>query len=109
MTDDGRGQSRGHTTIVLLHMKAAMPGSEVTSKMDTTPISLESRVKDMIDCIESGHPSSREWIALNKFFGTLQGRKDSRSKRLLAMIEPIMAKYGQHGVAIKNTSVGDDT
>lgn len=87
-------RDRGHTLLVVL-------GGQMPAERAPKDISLESKVRYMIDCIESGHPSSREWIALNKFFRTLEGRGDARSKRLLDMISPIMAKYGQHGVPLK--------
>lgn len=90
--------NRPHSTILVIHQ--SMPPSR-TGKILPEPISLESRVRDMIDCIESGYNSSVEWIALNKFYDSIKDRKDSRARNLLEMIKPVMSKYGQHGVAIK--------
>lgn len=98
MTDGSKQQQQPHSTILIIHQQ--MP-TERTDKKLPEPISVESRVRDMIDCIESGYDSSVEWIALNKFYDSIRGRKDGKAKNLIRMIEPVMAKYGQHGVAIK--------
>lgn len=94
MAEDSK--PRTHTTIVMV-----MPAPGQGAKAPAPGISLEAKVRDMLDSIESGHPSAQDWIALNKFYDTIKDRTDSRCKNLRAMIEPIMSKYGQHGVSIK--------
>lgn len=61
--------------------------------------SVEEEVRCALDAIESGHDSSIEWKTLNKFARTLRDRKDSRSVALLEKIEPVLSKYGMHGVS----------
>lgn len=103
MTKDVKPAMVHHTTVVVM----PMPDKATSSKKPEEGISLESKVKDMIDLIESGHNSSREWIALNKFYDSIKDRKDQRSQDLIKMIQPTMSKYGQFGVAIKSSKVGD--
>lgn len=89
---------------VLIILKKTVPApSETKGKVPLSEqkLSVETKVHDMIDCIESGHNSSVEWIALNKFYNSIKDRKDQRSKDLRKMIEPCLSKYGQHGVGIR--------
>lgn len=78
-------------------------GKDFAEKKDPM-LSVEEEVRAAIEAIESGHDSAVEWKTLNKFCRTLRNRKDSRSVALLKMIEPVMSKYGMHGV-----SEGDQT
>lgn len=94
MAEDSK--PRAPTTIVMV-----MPAPGQGAKAPAPGISLEAKVRDMLDSIESGHPSAQDWIAINKFYGTIKDRTDTRSKALKKMIEPVMSKYGQHGVSIK--------
>lgn len=89
-------------TIIIQLAHKPVPDSEKSSRApDLEKIPLETKVRDMLDLIESGHESAVEWITINKIFRHLKGRTDKRSKDILAMIRPVMAKYGQHDVAIK--------
>ena len=63
--------------------------------------SVEEEVKQAVEMIESGHDSLTEWKLLNKLCRELSKRKDSRSKNLMKMIEPVMSKYGMHGTSEK--------
>lgn len=65
------------------------------------PLSVEDRVRDALDCIDSGYKSDVEWIMINKLYKSLAPRRGTsrRIDNLLQMIEPIMAKYGYHEVA----------
>ena len=65
--------------------------------------SVEDQVREALDCIESGRDSHTEWRMINKVYNALQKKspKNKRVKNLLAMIEPVLAKYGQFGVAEK--------
>jgi hypothetical protein len=49
--------------------------------------------------IESGHDSYVEWKLLNKLAKELRVRKDQKSKNLMEMIDPVLQKYGMHGVS----------
>lgn len=61
--------------------------------------SVEDEVKQAIEMIDSGHDSYVEWKLLNKLAKELRTRKDARSKNLMKMIDPVLQKYGLHGVS----------
>lgn len=61
--------------------------------------SVEEEVKEAIEKIDSGHESYVEWKLLNKLAKELRSRKDARSKNLMEMIDPVLSKYGMHGVS----------
>lgn len=69
-------------------------------KQDEKAPSVEQQVREAIECIESGHDSYTEWKLLNKLYGELRRKekKSPRIKNLIEMIEPVLAKYGLHGV-----------
>jgi hypothetical protein len=63
--------------------------------------SVEEEIRKAIELIESGHDSCVEWKLLNKLARELRSRKDPRSKNLMSMIDPVLQKYGMHGVEEK--------
>lgn len=63
--------------------------------------SVEDEVREALELIESGHDSHIEWKLLNKLARELRPRKDARSKNLMEMIDPVLQKYGMHGVEEK--------
>lgn len=82
---------------------------------DTTPdtrltpskLSVEERIRDALDLIESGFDSHQEWILVNKVYRDLMGiPEDKRSERvcsLIDMMDEVLKKYGIHGVAADRT------
>lgn len=63
-------------------------------------LSVEDKVRDALECIESGYKSDVEWLMINRLYTSLQKAKQSpRVRNLRKMIEPVMAKYGYHKVA----------
>lgn len=63
-------------------------------------ISIEERVRSMLECIESGHYSAVEWLTIGKLYTALQKKKQTpRVRNLMSMIEPILNKYGYNGTA----------
>lgn len=62
---------------------------------------VEDEVREALDLIESGHESYVEWKLINKLARELRSRKDARSRNLMSMIDPILQKYGMHGVEEK--------
>lgn len=60
--------------------------------------SVEDQVREALELIDSGHDSYVEWKLINKLARELRTRKDPRSKNLMSMIDPILQKYGMHGV-----------
>lgn len=77
-----------------------VPDPKTTSKYPEIPkSSIEDEVRQAIDCIESGHDSVVEWKMINKLHKELKNmKKTPRIQNLLGMIEPVMSKYGLHGV-----------
>lgn len=60
--------------------------------------SVEEQVREAIECIESGHDSYMEWKLINKLYASLQKmKKTERTESLMAMIEPVLSKYGIYG------------
>lgn len=83
------------------------PPNPAKSKEQPQPVdklaSIEEEVKNAIEMIDSGHDSHVEWRLLNKLHRELCKRKDPRSKNLMKMIQPVMDKYGMHGVSEKES------
>lgn len=81
-----------------LLIQVSMPKPNAAPSPTCPPkVSIEEHVKDCIECIESGHNSSIEWITINKLYRDLEKRKATpRVQNLKKMIEPTLAKYGYH-------------
>lgn len=75
------------------------PAPEKTEKAPVG-LSIEDKVRDALDCIDSGYDSRVEWLMINKLYSELQKRKQTpRVQNLRKMIEPVLAKFGYHGVS----------
>lgn len=75
-----------------------MPKEQYPVKSRETGI--EDDVREAIECIESGHDSVIEWKMINKLYKELRSmKKTPRVDNLIKMIEPVMSKYGLHGVS----------
>jgi hypothetical protein len=61
------------------------------------PVSIEDKVNEWIEDVESGRDSRYQWDKLRILFNKLATAKNlsSRGIRLLHMIEPVMQKYGK--------------
>lgn len=59
--------------------------------------SLEERVRECLDKIDSWDESRKEWEFIRTLNNKLQAKKKlgSRAKNLLKMIAPVIEKYGQ--------------
>lgn len=64
------------------------------------PLSVEDKVKHALDMIDSSCKSDIEWLMINKLYKELCAveKKSPRIENLVAMIEPLLAKFGYHGV-----------
>lgn len=62
--------------------------------------SVEERVRECLECVESGRDSHKEWLILSNLYKALLNtkKKSPRGKNILKMIEPVMTKYGYAGV-----------
>lgn len=58
--------------------------------------SLEEKVRDCLECIESNEDSRKEWEFIRTLNNKLmkKKRKGSRATNLLEMIAPVIEKYG---------------
>lgn len=60
--------------------------------------SVEDRVREAIELIESGHDSRVEWHMLVGLYRQLASRKKTeRVRNLMSMIKPTLEKYGYYG------------
>lgn len=85
--------------IIQLCMPDPLPQGEKRKELPRK-VSVEEKVRDALECIDSGHPSHVEWIMIKKLYAALQ-KKEKKSKRVLnimKMIEPVLAKYGHFKV-----------
>jgi Ca2+-binding EF-hand superfamily protein len=81
---------------IMLAMEPPKPSKEM---VEAKGPSIEEEVRQAIEMIDSGHDSYVEWKLLNKLAKELRNRKDARSKNLMEMIDPVLSKYGMHGVS----------
>lgn len=64
-------------------------------------LSIEERVRDAIDMVESGHESRRDWEFLRRLNNAIMkkyncGKCNERMLNILMTLQPIMEKYGQY-------------
>lgn len=83
-------------------VKVCMPEPGAESTQAAAPTSVEDKVRDALDLINSGYVSRVEWSMINKLYESIKGRKDPRSQNLIKMIEPVLAKFGYHKVSTEN-------
>lgn len=63
----------------------------------------EEKIRKSIELIESGYCSDTEWLMLNKLYKSLKQKKQTpRVKNAMAMIKPVLAKYGYHDVSTED-------
>lgn len=75
------------------------PAPEQTEKAVCGP-SIEEQVKDALECINSGYDSAADWSMINKLYKALcTAKPNPRIQNLIAMIKPVLAKFGYHGVS----------
>lgn len=60
------------------------------------PLSVEDRVRDLMERIDSGMDSTVEWNMLRRIYRSLRGINNSRAKNLIKMMEPILHKNGYY-------------
>ena len=83
-------------TKIMIEVGAPSPGCQPHGP---APLSVEDKVRHTLDLIESGYCNHTEWVMLSKLYRALQQKKPTaRIQNLKAMIEPVLAKYGYHGV-----------
>lgn len=83
-----------------LHLMLELP-PPVPQKQESEPtrMSLEDKVRDALELIDSGYESRVEWLMINKLYHELCKRKPTpRVQNLKKMIKPVLAKFGYHDV-----------
>lgn len=87
---------------ISLCLQLDVPSPQETSEAESVP-SVEDKVRSALDLIDSGYHSNVQWLTVNKLYKQLQDmpKKSKRVQNLIDMIEPVLAKYGYHGVSSK--------
>jgi Ca2+-binding EF-hand superfamily protein len=83
---------------IQIMLQTEPPAPSKNKSIEKSDTSIEEEVRQAIEMIDSGHDSYVEWKLLNKLARELRPRKDARSKNLMEMIDPVLQKYGMHGV-----------
>jgi hypothetical protein len=83
---------------IQIMLQTEPPAPSKNKSIEKPDTSIEEEVRQAIEMIDSGHDSYVEWKLLNKLARELRPRKDARSKSLMEMIDPVLQKYGMHGV-----------
>lgn len=86
-----------------LPMPAPAPAPVAQKKPESTRVPLEDRVREALECIDSGHESGVEWAMINGLYRDLCKLKkpSPRAENIKEMIEPVLSKFGYHKVTSK--------
>ena len=88
-------------------MPAPAPRAPVVKPEPVEPkASVEDKIREALDCIDSGHDSAVEWSMVNRVYRDLCALKkpSPRAKALKEMIEPVLEKYGYFEVPAGKTN-----
>lgn len=91
---------RGPRVQVLVEMPMPAP-APAPVKEKKPEYSVEDKVREALECIDSGHDSGVEWSMINGIYRKLKSLKkpSERARNLIEMIEATLSKYGYHGVS----------
>lgn len=79
-----------------LVLQLSMPEPGQTAERPA-PLGVEDQVRDLLECIDSGHDSGVEWLTIMKLHkDLLLMKKTPRVVNLIRMIEPVLARYGYY-------------
>ena len=93
-------ESRPGTKILIELEMPAPPAPVQKQEPKERKPTIEEKVREALQCIESGHDSHEEWILINKIYKCLKKKKLSeRGQNVVNMIEPVLAHYGYFGVS----------
>lgn len=80
-------------------LQVGVPTHSTPTPAEKPQASVESAVREALDCIDSGHDSHVEWNMIRRLYRELNKRKKTpRITNLIQMMEPVLQKYGYHGV-----------
>lgn len=91
---------------VMLELPMPAPAPVAPPPVEKKPepkVSVEDKVREALECIDSGYESGVEWAMINRLYKDLCNLKkpSPRAENLKKMIEPVLAKFGYHGVTSK--------
>jgi hypothetical protein len=83
-----------------LPMPSPAPQAAPAQKSAIQKVPVEDKVREALECIDSGHESGVEWAMINRLYADLCKLKKptERAENLKKMIEPVLSKYGYHKV-----------
>lgn len=90
---------------LMLELPVPAPApAPVHKKPEVEKVPLEDKVREALECIDSGYESGVEWAMINRLYADLCKLKkpSSRAENLKKMIEPVLAKYGYHKTPKEN-------
>lgn len=78
-----------------------MPQTDSPYKSQVPALTPQERVRDALEEIMSGRESRREWSLVSKIYRDLVAKRNlnETEQNIKQMIEPVMAKFGYHGVS----------
>lgn len=84
-----------------LRLSILIDSTPAPGKEECKKLSIEDQVHDALELINSGLDSQVDWIMINRLYQVLCEikKKTPRVTNLLNMIEPVLSKYGYHGVS----------
>lgn len=96
-------QGKANSIKVMLELPMPAPAPAVQKKLETPKVPIEDKVREALECIDSGYESGVEWAMINGLYRSLCKLKkpSPRARNLIEMIEPVLAKFGYHGVSSK--------
>lgn len=85
--------------MIRIMLEVTPPPAEKTSKAKPA-MSVEDKVRHALELIDSGYRSDVQWQMIMKLYKSLRTKKQTpRVRNLIKMIEPVLAKFGYHGVS----------
>jgi hypothetical protein len=86
---------------LMLELPMPAPAPAPVQQKKEPEYSVEDKVREALECIDSGHESGVEWSMINRLYSDLCKLKkpNDRAKNLKKMIEPVLAKFGYHKIA----------
>lgn len=84
---------------ILISLGTPEPTPEKSKPKKLPEVPIEERVREALQCIDSGKASHVEWIMINKLYKSICGMRkpSSRALNIANMIEPVLEKFGFFG------------
>lgn len=81
-----------------LSINIEMPNYQEDKKTKRNGPTLEEKVRECLECIESNEDSMQEWEFIRRLNNKLMSKpkKGQRTRKLLEMMNPVISKYGKN-------------